>query len=219
MKSPFRYMTVSSDASVTLHLFKTVNGTGRGDVRGPIRRRLDYRNDIRDLQLCLPVTLAVTAGIDMADRYGTELLVSGDRSLWDDRWGELTSVLPIMVLLVEDSALVRMTMRGPIEGCGFEVLEASNAIEALAMLTGHSAIRMMFTDINMGPGMDGLELAAIVHGRWPLVQIIVTSGRLDVDVHGLPPGALFIAKPYSQDAVLDAMRELADDWRLSSWQA
>lgn len=87
------------------------------------------------------------------------------------------------------------------------------------MLTAHSAIRIMFTDINMGPGMDGLELAAIVHARWPLVQIIVTSGRLDVDVHGLPPGALFIGKPYSQDAMMDAMRELADDWRLSSWQA
>ncbi|MBU1336391.1 MAG: response regulator [Alphaproteobacteria bacterium] len=149
----------------------------------------------------------------MADRYRTRLVVSGDRTLWDPDWGDLCDVPAVVVLIVEDNALVRMGMSGSLAEEGFEVLEASNAAEALAMLTGHSAIGMMFTDINMGLGMDGLELAAIVHDRWPLVQIMVTSGRLDVDVHALPPGALFVAKPYSQDAVLETMQELVDNWQ------
>lgn len=49
----FRYVDVTSDASVNLHLFKTMNGTARGDVRGPVSRHVDGRCNISDIDLCL----------------------------------------------------------------------------------------------------------------------------------------------------------------------
>jgi two-component system, response regulator PdtaR len=67
----------------------------------------------------------------------------------------------------------------------------------------------MFTDVDMPPGMDGLKLAAAVRDRWPLVRIIVTSGRRTVETDDMPPGSTFFAKPYKHEAVMASMRELS----------
>jgi CheY-like chemotaxis protein len=37
-------------------------------------------------------------------------------------------------------------------------------------------IHLVFTDIQMPGSMDGLKLAKVVKDRWPLIQIIATSG-------------------------------------------
>jgi CheY-like chemotaxis protein len=207
MTRPFRYVDETSDAAVTLHLFKTLNGTPRGDVRGPSSRHPDGRSDVCDMEACLPVALAFTAAVRMANRNNVELVVSGDRELWDVAWGLLTGPLPVVVLVVEDEALVRMSIAGLMADDGFVVLEAGNALEALALLTGNPAIRMMFTDVDMPPGMDGLGLAVTVRDRWPLVQIIVTSGRRTVETSDMPDGSTFFSKPYRHEAVMASMRQ------------
>jgi CheY-like chemotaxis protein len=64
-----------------------------------------------------------------------------------------------VVLIVEDEALVRMTAVGMIEEAGFEVLEATNADEAILLLEARRDITVVFTDIEMPGSMDGLRLA------------------------------------------------------------
>ena len=67
----------------------------------------------------------------------------------------------------------------------------------------------MFTDVDMGSGKDGLWLALQVRGRWPPVQIIVTSGHRNITADMLPANALFIAKPYLEDQVIREMKKMA----------
>jgi CheY-like chemotaxis protein len=80
-----------------------------------------------------------------------------------------------VVLIVEDEALVRMTAVDMIEEAGFEILEASNADEAILLLEARRDITVLFTDIEMPGSMDGLRLAQAVRGRWPPIKIIATS--------------------------------------------
>jgi CheY-like chemotaxis protein len=75
-----------------------------------------------------------------------------------------------VVLIVEDKALVRMTAVGMVEEAGFEVLEATNADEAILLLEARRDITVIFTDIEMPGSIDGLRLAAAVRGRWPPIK-------------------------------------------------
>ena len=113
-----------------------------------------------------------------------------------------------VVLIVEDEALVRMTAVDMIEEAGFEVLEATNADEAILLLEARRDITVVFTDIEMPGSMDGLKLAHAVRGRWPPIKIIATSGRYVVRDGDLPSGWLFLAKPYSSDQISSALRNL-----------
>ena len=84
---------------------------------------------------------------------------------------------PTAVLIVEDEPLVRFCAVQTVEEAGFDVIEAANADEAIAILESRQDIRVVFTDIHMPGSMDGLKLAHAVRDRWPPIKIIVTSGR------------------------------------------
>jgi CheY-like chemotaxis protein len=75
-----------------------------------------------------------------------------------------------VILIVEDEVVVRTLAAKVAKNCGFEVLEASTADEAIEILESRSDIRLVFTDVNMPGSMDGLQLAHAVRGRWPLVE-------------------------------------------------
>jgi len=112
------------------------------------------------------------------------------------------------ILVVEDEALVRMVIAMHLADEGFEVLEAADADEALALLEADPAVRLVFTDVDMPGSRDGLQLSRYVRDRWPPVRIIVTSGKRMVDITDLPDGGMFFAKPYQLDALTMAIREL-----------
>jgi CheY-like chemotaxis protein len=69
-----------------------------------------------------------------------------------------------VVLIVEDEALVRMTAVDMIEEAGFEILEATNADEAILLLEARRDITVVFTDIEMPGSMNGLRLAEAIRG-------------------------------------------------------
>jgi CheY-like chemotaxis protein len=101
-----------------------------------------------------------------------------------------------IVLVVDDEPLVRMLAVEVAEEAGFEVLEASNADEAVILLETVPGIRILMTDVDMPGSMDGLKLAASVRDRWPPVEIIVVSGMQRPRIHELPERAIFFDKPY-----------------------
>lgn len=93
-----------------------------------------------------------------------------------------------VVLIVEDEFLIRLHAAQIIEDAGFDVIEASNADEAIPILEARSDITVLFTDIQMPGSMDGLRLAAAVKGRWPPIKIVATSGIVNVRPDDLPEG-------------------------------
>ena len=65
---------------------------------------------------------------------------------------------PIRVLVVEDEPFILMDAGEMLRAAGFDVLEATNADEAIEMLERDSDIRLIFTDIDMPGSMNGLKL-------------------------------------------------------------
>ena len=114
----------------------------------------------------------------------------------------------IAVLVVEDEALIRMEIVSELEDAGFKVFEAAHADAAIKILIANLNIRVMFTDIDMPGGMDGLKLAAAVRDRWPPIKIIVTSGHRTVDTKKLGVEGRFVQKPYNTRHVVQSINEM-----------
>lgn len=111
-----------------------------------------------------------------------------------------------VVLVVEDDPLVRMGAVAIAEESANKVYEAENADAAIRVLEAHNDITLLFTDIDMPGTIDGLELAEVVHARWPLVRLIVTSGRIAIPNDEVPDDGVFIGKPYYAENIRAAIR-------------
>jgi CheY-like chemotaxis protein len=105
------------------------------------------------------------------------------------------SIVPVVVLVVEDEMLLRMRAVDMVEDAGFTSVEAVDADEAVAILESRSDIALMFTDIQMPGSMDGLQLAHTVHKRWPPIKIILVSGQLKPANADIPANSRFYGKP------------------------
>jgi CheY-like chemotaxis protein len=116
---------------------------------------------------------------------------------------------PSLVLVVEDDELIRLNAVDLIEGAGFDVVEAKDADEAIEILLARADIAVVFTDIDMPGSMDGLKLAAAVRSRWPPIEIIITSGKLNPSPQSLPARSRFLAKPYNGERLVDTIRTFA----------
>src|SRR5579863_4004928 len=114
----------------------------------------------------------------------------------------------IVILVVEDEAIIRMAAVDMLEHAGFAVVEATDADSAICILELRNDVRAVFTDINMPGSLDGLELAHAIRGRWPPIHLILTSGRLAAGDGGLPTDGRFIRKPYRAEDVIATIREL-----------
>ncbi len=114
----------------------------------------------------------------------------------------------ILILVVEDEAIIRMGAVGMLKDAGFAALEAANADDAIRILETRDDIRVVFTDINMPGTLDGLRLAQAIRGRWPPIHLVVTSGLMSPVVGDIPVGGRFIRKPYKMDHVIATIREL-----------
>ena len=115
-----------------------------------------------------------------------------------------------VVLVVEDEPLLRMAAAATIEDAGFETIEAVGAESAIAILEVRKDIRIVFADIQMPGSMDGLKLARVVRDRWPPIELILTSGVMKIGQRDLPERSVFLAKPYSVDALTAALTRFDD---------
>jgi DNA-binding NtrC family response regulator len=115
----------------------------------------------------------------------------------------------LKVLLVEDDPLVRAFAAELLDEAGFEVVEARNAREALSKLQREDGIRVLFTDVDMPPGVNGVELARKVHERWPHIGLVVTSGHSMFADSELPDAGRFIAKPARPEVLVRVIEQAA----------
>lgn len=111
------------------------------------------------------------------------------------------------VLVVEDEPLIRMTAADLIEDAGWQVLEAADAAEALKVIAAHPEVTVLFTDVNMPGPVDGIRLAEVVHRDHPHIELVVTSGRRNVNEDALPDDGTFLPKPYKQADLVRVLRK------------
>ncbi len=121
--------------------------------------------------------------------------------------GHSISPRPV-VLLVEDELFVRMATADALMDAGFEVIETANAQAAQEVLRRRPDIRVLFTDVQMPGSMNGLELASLVRREWPHISVVITSGHLRPESDHLPEKAVFIAKPYGEQAPATVIQSL-----------
>jgi CheY-like chemotaxis protein len=134
----------------------------------------------------------------------------------DCRWkavAEMRDAAPFrsrpVVLIAEDEFLIRMNAVAMMEKAGYDVIEASNANEAIDILQERTDVGIVFTDVEMPGSMDGLKLARYIRKRWPPIQLLVTSGRYHLDDSDLPLRGKFVPKPYDFDRLVNVIRSLA----------
>ena len=113
---------------------------------------------------------------------------------------------PLVVVVVDDDVFERLGASGMFLDAGYRVLEAQDADEALRLFEENTDIRLLFTDVSMPGSMSGADLACRVAERWPLVGIIIASGRPRPPL--LPLSTLFHHKPYEPSSVLRQAKEM-----------
>ncbi len=80
------------------------------------------------------------------------------------------------VLAVDDEPKLRAMIARVLQSDGHEVTLAPSGEEALALTQQHGPYDLVLTDVSMGPGLSGWDLADLVHERWPHVPVILASG-------------------------------------------
>lgn len=118
------------------------------------------------------------------------------------------TLLPSVILVVEDEMLLRMRAVDMVEDAGYVPIEAVDADEALAILQSRSDIVLLFTDIQMPGSMSGLQLALAVHERWPRIKIILASGQLKLSQSEIPENSRFFGKPLDSGDMVAEIREM-----------
>src|SRR6478736_4488115 len=119
------------------------------------------------------------------------------------------------ILVVDDEAEIRRSVRMILEYEGYEVMEASSGPEGVA-LAERETPDLVFLDIKM-PGMDGLEALQRIRQANDSIPVVIISGHGTVStaVEATKLGAFdFIEKPLASERVLLTIRNALDQTRL-----
>ncbi|MGL6111168.1 MAG: response regulator, partial [Rubrivivax sp.] len=117
----------------------------------------------------------------------------------------------LKVLLVEDDADVRNVVRAFLDALHCRVSVAASAEQALLALTPEADFDLLLSDIALGAGMRGTQLATLAQQRLPGIAVLLMSGYsselLDADRES-PLGWELLRKPYSRAELAAAMSRL-----------
>ncbi|MDN3564899.1 response regulator [Paeniroseomonas aquatica] len=116
------------------------------------------------------------------------------------------------VLLVEDDTVVRLTLADFLHETGLEVLEACSADEAMRILVDPlQHVDILVTDLDLGPGDDGLVLASKARRRLPDLQVVYATGSPEKFVgHVLAPWEKRFAKPFDPTVLASTVVGLSE---------
>lgn len=115
------------------------------------------------------------------------------------------------ILIVDDSESVRMIARLALREQGYDVVEATNGVEALKQLEAER-VHLVISDVNM-PEMDGITLlkqikASARHKFTPIIMLTTEAGQ-DKKDEGRAAGAkAWITKPFQPKVLIDAVAKL-----------
>ena len=115
------------------------------------------------------------------------------------------------ILVVEDDVLIRMVIAQYLRDCGYRVLEAANADEAILVLGQPDLkIDIAFTDVDMPGSMDGFGLARWIRQHRNGVEVVLAGSvpRAAQAAGELCEAGPLLAKPYEPQQLIDHIRRL-----------
>jgi CheY-like chemotaxis protein len=116
-----------------------------------------------------------------------------------------------VVLVVEDNDRIRAAEAETLGGCGYDVLTATNANEALQLLSD-SPVDLLVTDIRLPGHLDGIALAREAKQSWPDIKVVIIGADVDQlsseDVHSVADDVL--KKPFKLSELEKCVAKLWD---------
>jgi PAS domain S-box-containing protein len=114
------------------------------------------------------------------------------------------------VLIVEDEPAVLEVASDIFDSLGYDVVTATDANEAIKVLDGNPSIDILFSDVIMPNGMNGVELSRKAREMRSDLKILLASGypMSALPSDGLGAGVSFISKPYRWTELADKLRVL-----------
>ncbi|GBU19595.1 MULTISPECIES: histidine kinase famiy protein [Methylobacterium] len=117
------------------------------------------------------------------------------------------------VLVVDDRQDVAELARSILRDHGYRTLTAGNAREALDILDGSEPVDLLFSDLIMPGGMNGLMLAREARKRQPGLRILLTTGYAGDSLERTDMGAPefeILKKPYRRADLSRRVRDILD---------
>ena len=116
------------------------------------------------------------------------------------------------ILVCEDDADVRDFSTTTLRDLGYQVLEARDAAEALAVLEQQEDVDLLFTDVVLPGGTNGAELARAARRLRPALKVLLTTGyaRTALDDSDGTATPELISKPFSVERLGTRLRQLLD---------
>jgi len=117
------------------------------------------------------------------------------------------------ILVVEDEADVRDIAVTFLRSLGYKVIATSDAVTGLEQLSQHAHIDMLFSDVVLGTGMTGVELAQEARRRRPGLPVLLTSGYEHSALENRANGGrefVLLSKPYRREDLSAAVRRILD---------
>ncbi|MGA2567190.1 MAG: ATP-binding protein [Pseudolabrys sp.] len=123
------------------------------------------------------------------------------------------------VLLVEDNTDVAEVGAGFFRQLGYRVRSVANAQAALAALRLDSDVDLVFSDILMPGGMNGLDLAREISARFPTIPVLLTTGYSASAQDAVRQGVVVLQKPYDLESLRRNIREAIEGAKTRRRQA
>jgi CheY-like chemotaxis protein len=113
-----------------------------------------------------------------------------------------------VILVVEDELPVRKFISEVLEDSGYTVIGASSAPDAIhALSRWKRSLDLLLTDIELGRGMSGIELAKHLESERPNLRVLLMSGSPQ-HVAALANSDPFLQKPFAPARLLDKIEEV-----------
>ena len=112
------------------------------------------------------------------------------------------------VLMVDDEELIRRLAMGMARRLRVDLVAVATASAAMEMARA-SRIDVLVSDVLLGEGADGIELATQILSLQPWASVVLMSGysAAHFDLRGLPEHTQFLTKPFSTDSFMHCLTE------------
>ncbi len=116
------------------------------------------------------------------------------------------------ILVVDDSGTVRQQVSTVLKQAGFEMAQAADGVEGLALIESNRNIKLVICDVNM-PVMNGLEMVEKIKSKpenkdLPILML-TTEGQLSMIKRAKEAGAVgWIVKPFKADQLVQTAKKL-----------
>ena len=112
------------------------------------------------------------------------------------------------VLMVDDEELIRRLATGMASRLGLDLSAVASAPAALDIARA-CRLDVLVTDVLLGEGADGIDLARQIRGLQPWAAVVLMSGysASHFDLDGLPGDTQFLTKPFGVDSLMHCLTE------------